>query len=647
MVVLGKTAFDIGAFFVILFCLTNSMHFKREYKTQKNMFRLLLLNSMVSAVMATAEIILTEYFIEATVSYYLRWLAKTCFFLTQVMMAPIFMAYIMCITGVVQAVGKKQFYLLMTPNLIVFTMVLLNFFTKKLFYYDDMKVYHRGVWLYVVYIDVIIYVIIGIYILARYKRALERAKFMAVLGSTLLATACATVELYFPDFRIEIFGESLCYLSLLLNIEIDQFEFDPSTELFNRTALSNSVNRRLLTKQRFIVVHVHFINMKFVTGILPTEDRQRLVLEIAKKLDRIDTQVQCYSTGDNEFALVLPNDNVTLQAHVIGNIKSIFSHNFKFEGKEFTFRVIAAILKSGEQFKSVEELVELLDMDLPDEGKRVSVLADDDLSFIQREGEVAKSLQNALTENRLEIYYQPIWAPNSHKLYAAEALSRLTDDVLGPVSPDEFIPVAERNGMIIQLGDYVMEHVCSFLHDFSSELSSIEYIEVNLSVHQLLMSDLPERFSDIMMKYGIRSDRINLEITESAAGDSSTIFEKTLNRLRDMGFDFSLDDFGTGYSNMARLFGMDFRNVKIDKSLLWNVNNSASNKEFLESMVSTIHNMGSNVIQEGVETEEQLQYMKDLECDLIQGFYYSKALSPEDFVKYVLEEEKKSYSQAD
>ena len=176
MYILGKIAFDIGAFFVILFCLLNSIHFKREYQTQKRMFLMLLINSMVSAVMATTEIIIAEYFIDSTAGYYIRWLAKTGFFLTQVLMAPVFASYIMCITGVVQAMRRKQHCILMTPNLITLVLVILNLFTKRLFYYDDMRIYHRGPWLYVIYLDVLIYVFFGMFILLRYKRAMPGGK---------------------------------------------------------------------------------------------------------------------------------------------------------------------------------------------------------------------------------------------------------------------------------------------------------------------------------------------------------------------------------------------------------------------------------------------------------------------------------------
>ena len=168
----------------------------------------------------------------------------------------------------------------------------------------------------------------------------------------------------------------------------------------------------------------------------------------------------------------------------------------------------------------------------------------------------------------------------------------------------------------------------------------LESVEINLSVHQFIYDDLVERFEAIRKKYDIPADVINLEITESASTRDTPIVEQTMKKLRELGYTFSLDDFGTGYSSLLQFISGSYKNVKMDKSLLWDSDHNEISAKLLDSLTHVIRSLGCNVVQEGVETKEQLKRTEDSGGNLIQGYFFSKPLPEKEFVAY-LEKEKR------
>jgi EAL domain-containing protein (putative c-di-GMP-specific phosphodiesterase class I) len=163
----------------------------------------------------------------------------------------------------------------------------------------------------------------------------------------------------------------------------------------------------------------------------------------------------------------------------------------------------------------------------------------------------------------------------------------------------------------------------------------IECVEVNLSLYQLLARKLTERYKEFLNKYGIPTRMINLEITETAASFESADFGKTLEELMEMGFSLSLDDYGTAYSNIENVLTVNYKNIKIDSKILWDSDSNVNSRNLLGSTIASFRKMGNNIIQEGVETKEQLDFVTEAGANLIQGYYFSKPLRRDEFVKFV------------
>ena len=246
------------------------------------------------------------------------------------------------------------------------------------------------------------------------------------------------------------------------------------------------------------------------------------------------------------------------------------------------------------------------------------------------------------------MYYQPIYSLEKKSFTNAEALVRLKDEqTIGFVSPEEFIPLAEKKGMIMPLSSLIFNHVFNFMSENSLRKKGVNHIEVNLSGLQSVDANLPKLMKSLLMKHNIAPDTVNLEITESIAVTSGYMLKKNMDELRRFGCSFSMDDFGTGYSNLSRIAKADFEMIKIDKSLLWpcfkedETEGTKNAKILLENMISMLLKMGRKIVVEGIETKEQFDYLASLGITYAQGFYFSKPIPEDEFVKFIAEKNSK------
>jgi EAL domain-containing protein (putative c-di-GMP-specific phosphodiesterase class I) len=243
-------------------------------------------------------------------------------------------------------------------------------------------------------------------------------------------------------------------------------------------------------------------------------------------------------------------------------------------------------------------------------------------------------ISEALIRRSFKMYLQPIYNVRTRRFESAEALIRLIDDEYGFVSPAIFIPEAESTGQIMAIGDFVLDETMEMMARNDVVSLGVKYVEINLSVEQCLQSDLPEKIRALQEKYQIRPDQVNFEITETVFDSLSTVMDKNLKRLVEMGYSFSLDDYGTGYSNIMRLSKLPLKIIKIDKSLIDDLG-SESGKTIIKNVIRMMKDIDKELVAEGVESEKEVDMLSELDCDFIQGFYYSKPLPVKEFVNWI------------
>lgn len=251
-----------------------------------------------------------------------------------------------------------------------------------------------------------------------------------------------------------------------------------------------------------------------------------------------------------------------------------------------------------------------------------------------------KQMQDRALENRFEsaisnkefvAYFQPKYDVKIEKIVGAESLVRWINSDGSMVMPGDFIPLYERDGLIVRLDEYIFRHVCEFQRELMEKGQELLPISVNLSRASIHYIGVVDRYVEIVKETGIPFSCVPIELTETATLNNVKIRDCT-ERLVNAGFALHMDDFGSGYSSLITLSELPFNTLKIDKSLIDCIGQQKG-RMVVQQVIILAHGLGMNVIAEGVETAEQVELLREMECDDIQGFYYSRPLPREEFIK--------------
>ncbi len=632
-------AYDAAAFFLLLACFAFGLERRRIHELQRNVFLMLTVVTFLSTVASMANFWVGRHFGVDPTGISLRYLTKIIYYFAQVMMPAIYCEYMMSVNSSAASQPHWQHVMLMTPLVIMEVLVVSSPWTQWMLSYDAEGIYSRGPLVFILVIFGLSYVVLGLINLVYYRRVLRKGTLRAVFLTSLITLVGMAVQFMVPTVRIQIFAESLTYLGLMFAIELGRDDLDPVTKVYNRNAFRWSNIKYLATGRHYNIIYLRIPNLGGYLSAMEINQGDRLINRIADWLLLNFKRVGAvYRLSIDSFAVVTNHANPTLEAKMITDLSDAFAKDWIFEGTHLHFNAVVAAVRVPDEFDRLEDIERLSTAELHTAGNRVAVLVGADLDFVRREALVDRAVRRAVENKSFRFYYQPIWDKSTNRIFAAEALTRLIDNELGFISPDEFIPIAERTGAINDIGLQCFEDACKMMAGGQLSALGIHYIEVNLSGYQLMQEDLTEQFQRILSRYKLPSSAINLEITETTASDHTKIYAKSLQELKAAGFAFSLDDFGTGYSNMTRLFSDEFSNIKIDKSILWEAYGKSeqdTSYKFLNGILHTIHDMNAHVIQEGVETEDQLNYVTELGCDYIQGYYFSKPIAGPEFIEYV------------
>jgi EAL domain-containing protein (putative c-di-GMP-specific phosphodiesterase class I) len=378
--------------------------------------------------------------------------------------------------------------------------------------------------------------------------------------------------------------------------------------------------------------------LEFIMDNFGAESRSQLLKQIAAFLNKL-TKCNAYYFGSGTFVILEEEDDKAKIEVYEETIRESFKGKWTVAGMELSVNYKMMHSSMPDEIWDVPGFYyannKMRSM-TPDKDHMVHV-EDIDFKDSKRLAETEKVIKRAIENDYFQVYYQPIYSVEEKKIVSAEALIRLIDPEVGFVSPGEFIPIAEKNGMILQIGDMVFEKVFKFIASNDVRSMGIDYVEINLSVVQCMQRELADNVLAMMKEYGVSENMINLEITETAVADSPKTLLDNMNALGDKGISFAMDDFGTGYSNISALMSLPLDIIKFDKSIIDMASSSTQGYKVLESSVTMVKKLGNQIVAEGIEEAAQVDMMRELGIDYIQGYYFSKPLPQDDFIKFVME----------
>lgn len=438
------------------------------------------------------------------------------------------------------------------------------------------------------------------------------------------------------SWHVTCFALAISDLLLYVTLQRPEDELDSISGMFNASSFIKRANARLAAEKPFIVFAAEVNNISIVNSSFGFKGGNEVIREVSKRIKLLlPKDVYLYRLGGVRFVVLFNNEQEYKDFERV--YPGVFEEPFEIFGSKMRISATACIISIPEvtdKISDVEEIIKYYRSSA--KTSDMVFVADKTVVDISRRREMVDyAVQRALKNRSFEVYYQPIYSVKDKKINSCEALIRLNDPDLGFVGPDEFIPVAEQNGRIVDVGKFVMEEVCRFLRDELPQQYGLEFVDVNLSVIQCMHSEIISDIDGILKEYGVPRKMVNLEVTETASAQSYALLQSRLNELHQSGFTISLDDFGTGFSSVEYLINFPFDVVKLDKSLVWAYMSTKKYEPILKHYMPMLHGLGTRIVAEGVETEEMVKALEELGCDYLQGYYFSRPIPKNNFLEYL------------
>ena len=426
---------------------------------------------------------------------------------------------------------------------------------------------------------------------------------------------------------------------------LHQAHFDSLTQLPNRflslDRLSQLINDAERSEGKVAVLFLDLDDFKKINDTLGHETGDNVLTMTAERLrDALRSGDTVGRLGGDEFIVLL--GGLTKAEDAIPVVKSItnqFCDPFIIDGRELMLTTSIGISIYPSDGKTPSELLRNADAAMyhsKDHGRNTYSCFTESMNLIVvRRLALEEQLHGALERGEFEVVYQPQIAIEDGVTNSAEALLRWHSSTLGDISPSEFIPIAEHTGLIVPLGEFVLDQALAMAASCQQRYLSDFRIAANISPRQVRDRNLVGFITDTLLKSGLTSNSLELEITEGMLMSGHAQIDETMCAFEQLGVGIAMDDFGTGYSSLNYLRSYPFNVLKIDRSFINDITEGPANKELINTIISMGHGLGLRVVAEGVETKGQFEYLKALGCDYAQGYLFSKPMKKKEFLVWI------------
>lgn len=521
-------------------------------------------------------------------------------------------------------------------------------------YNDENGVYHHGTGMTVLYVIACFYIVLGLVHCFKFKKKLKLSNIACVIFFSLAMAAVLVFQYLHPHYLVISFGVSVSLLVCFLTLKNPLAYIHKSTDTYNKEAFTEFLNASVNAKKPVSLIFFQLDNFNLLKVRIGTTHAYKLMTEYLKHINSSCENKYLFHIADNTYGFFCNSGDVSDgKAQILYEIsKTPFYINFSDDvSKTFAYRInlsiykienlnIFQVLKDKHKFLLTNEIIDILKFAVsyvkPSENCPIITLDYAIFNEFYKKKAIIHTVQAAIQNESFEVFLQPIYSTAKKRFIGAESLIRLKSNDGSYIPPVEFIPESEHNGDILQIGDIALKKTCEFILETNLLELGIETVNINLSVMQLFQENIVEHMLGIISSYNLPKEVFRFEITESLATEDEINFGVMLNSLTKKGVLFALDDYGTGFSNTARLMSYPFFEIKFDKSLIDLACKDEQNMICLKHLVNMANEKGMITLAEGIEDESSASSLREIGCNLIQGFYYAKPMNAKDFKAFIV-----------
>ena len=425
----------------------------------------------------------------------------------------------------------------------------------------------------------------------------------------------------------------------------EQAVTDRITGLPNRFACNELLTDLQRRGEPFVLVSVDLNDFKSINDTMGHDTGDQVLREVARRWKELANSLStetvdfvARNSGDEFMIVISEYPSVKEIENTINAFREVLEKKITIDDCDYYLTACFGYSFFPEDSDVIENIYLFSDAALHEvkkagSGSRISRFTPEVLSF-ERNLEIERKIRTALNSDKIFFNLQPQYDIN-HNLRGFEALARMKDDDGSFISPADFIPVAEKTGLVDKIDMRVFELSMEFLEKVTRETGTEVMMSVNVSVRHLMKNTFIEDIKNILKAHNIAPERVEIEITESIMIDSAEKALQRINEIKAMGMKVAIDDFGTGYSSLSYLNNFPSDLLKIDKAFIDQMNMSESSKQYVAMIISIGHILHLKVISEGVESPDQVEVLKKIGCDYIQGFVWGKPMPPEEAARLV------------
>lgn len=623
--------FDLCAIVICIIIMCNYYSVKRKHTRTEMLFQTFMWSSLFAAVMGVLSLVFNQFYPEET-PLWLRYMARMLMVISVHGVGIVFMIYAVAESYENRNLPKSVFWLSVI-------LIVADAISIAIYGCTYVMPVHMSAATYPAIINVMfvchyfaltataVYMLIN----RRFLRVRKQVNILFFIVFNLVAT----IVQFYTNIQISDFAFAVSVMLIYATLRRPEDELEPVTGAFNGKALKDFLAIQLHSGRSVELFVCEIKNMPVINSVLGHVGGEAVLKELAERLSKITGKVNyLYCIDGSKFA-VLFNDADEYKHFKGGYIKAI-GKKFFVSGTIVPVDMFACLIRFPEVGGKISDVDSIMKYYRDNSaGGGIIEASKEAVMSIERSEKVGYAVQKALENNGFEVYYQPIYEIKTRKFSGCEALVRLNDPEWGFISPNEFIPLAEKDGTIVDIGRQVVSSVCRFIGEDKPQRYGVRYIDINLSIIQCLHPDIIEELRNILGEYGVPVGMITFEITETASSKEYKRLHSNLEALHASGYKLSLDDFGTGFSSMEFLINFPFDVVKLDKSLVTAYMDEPKYETILQHYMPMLHGLGVKIVAEGVETMEMVRTLDKLGCDYLQGYYFSRPVSRGDYLEFV------------